>query len=289
MRDAHADLIAAEELAAEDPSFAVEAAELRCRVTEFETRLAELLTRDPHHRDDTVLEVRAPGRAEGSAAMAEALVNLYRGYAESRGWHTEMLTAVPAPAFGYRSATLSISARGGTWPAFAEETGLHRGRWLPFTDPPERPVVADAEVLAYPESSWWERFWPDDSEVVFHQYNYGPLPLARRMPDVLLTHLPTGVEAYTAPTYGRTANVKRAQKLLVARLTAVAEGRAEPTYFARVPSRGPTDHIRTYNLIANELTDHRLDLVLSAPFDPDNLTLLAEALRAPVPGSEPPE
>ncbi|MGW4247929.1 hypothetical protein [Nocardia sp. NPDC004722] len=40
------------------------------------------------------------------------------------------------------------------------------------------------------------------------------------------------------------------------------------------PTGGPADHIRTYDRIANTLTDHRLDLSLHGALDPANLQML---------------
>ena len=65
---ARSDLIAARELAAEDPDFATEAEELARRVPVIEERLAELLApRDPTDDKDAILEVKSGEGGEESA------------------------------------------------------------------------------------------------------------------------------------------------------------------------------------------------------------------------------
>ena len=95
LADAREDEAAARELAAEDPTFAIEAKALTERVTELETRLAALLVpRDPHDGDDIVLEVKSGEGGEESALFAGDLVRMYTRYAERRGWSVEVLDSV---------------------------------------------------------------------------------------------------------------------------------------------------------------------------------------------------
>src|SRR5687767_8784873 len=87
---ARADLQAARELAAEDPAFAAEAADLEAGLPEIEERLAELLMpRDPNDAKDVILEIKAGEGGEESALFAGDLLRMYLRYAERRGWVTE--------------------------------------------------------------------------------------------------------------------------------------------------------------------------------------------------------
>src|SRR3989440_11378288 len=87
-------LVAARELAAEDPAFAAETATLEERLPAIEEKLAELLApRDPDDGKDVILEIKAGEGGEESALFAGDLLRMYLRYAERRGWVTEVLDA----------------------------------------------------------------------------------------------------------------------------------------------------------------------------------------------------
>ena len=88
------DLSTARELVNDDPSFADEAQELQARVTDLESKLAELLApRDPDDARDVLVEIKAGEGGEESALFAGDLLRMYLRYAERHGWKTEVLSA----------------------------------------------------------------------------------------------------------------------------------------------------------------------------------------------------
>jgi peptide chain release factor 1 len=103
----------ARELAAEDPSFAAEAATLEGRIGELEERLTELLLpRDPHDDSDVILEIKAGEGGEESALFAGDLLRMYLRYAERRGWKTEILDGNPSDLGGYKDVAVAVKGRG---------------------------------------------------------------------------------------------------------------------------------------------------------------------------------
>ena len=80
-RDLHAaqdDAAAARELAAEDPAFAEEAADLDKRIEEYEETLRRLLVpRDPNDGKDVIMEIKAGEGGEESALFAGDLLRMY--------------------------------------------------------------------------------------------------------------------------------------------------------------------------------------------------------------------
>ncbi|WP_067821966.1 hypothetical protein [Nocardia inohanensis] len=72
-------------------------------------------------------------------------------------------------------------------------------------------------------------------------------------------------------------------RVLAARLSAVAEGRAVANDFARgsmvARGAGEPETVRTYDLIAWRVTDHRRAITLPGPFEPETLDSIGEALR----------
>ncbi|WP_372440610.1 PCRF domain-containing protein [Nocardia acididurans] len=83
---------------------------LRHRVVELSVRLAEqLVPADPHHRDNTILEVRAEGEDRESALFAGDLVGLYRRYSERRGWTVKLLEQGSGDLGGYRDSSRYVA------------------------------------------------------------------------------------------------------------------------------------------------------------------------------------
>src|SRR5437763_123415 len=133
LAQAREDLQAARELAAEDPGFATEAAELAGRVPLIEERLAELLMpRDPNDGKDVILEVKAGEGGEESALFAGDLLRMYLRYAERKGWVTEVLDAQESDLGGYKDVAVAVKTRGvpdggyGVWCRLKWEGGVHR-------------------------------------------------------------------------------------------------------------------------------------------------------------------
>src|SRR5215831_7185243 len=153
-----ADLIAARELAADDPGFAAEAEQIAARIPVLEERLAELLApRDPNDGKDVILEVKAGEGGEESALFAGDLLRMYLRYAERRGWKTEVLDATMTGLGGYKDATVAIKAphhagTDGVWASLKYEGGVHRVQRVPVTESSGRIHTSAAGVLVMPEA-----------------------------------------------------------------------------------------------------------------------------------------
>ncbi|WP_067709688.1 PCRF domain-containing protein [Nocardia yamanashiensis] len=269
-------------MAAEERSFEVEVPALRERVGELAAELGELLRpRDPCARDNTLLDIRAVREDPVSAAFADDLARMYRDYARERGWRVEVVAAAPSEIWSAdRPATLLITGRGGTWPAFAVETGLHRVRRFPLDRACGPPVEAVAEVLAYPEPARVNRILLPESEIRVdtwcRRYNCWGGPNNY----VYLTHVPTGITAYTETYSSGLSGKALAMRVLAARIKAVADGRATASDFVRWPTISRADVVRTYDLIAGHMVDHRRAITISGPLEPGALAaIVAELAR----------
>src|SRR3712207_47098 len=98
------DLAAARELAADDESFAAEAADLEQRLQPVVERLTRLLApRDPNDSSDALVEIKSGEGGEESALFAADLLKMYTRFAEQRGWKIEVLDAQETDLGGYRS------------------------------------------------------------------------------------------------------------------------------------------------------------------------------------------
>jgi peptide chain release factor 1 len=296
---AQADLVAARQLAAEDPAFADEADALADALPLIEERLAELLApRDPDDAKDLILEVKAGEGGDESALFAGDLVRMYMRYAERRGWTTEVLDSQESDLGGFKDIAIAIKTKGvpeggyGVWSRLKWEGGVHRVQRVPATESQGRIHTSAVGVLVTPEV--------EDTEVsidekdlrvdVFRSSGPGGQSVNTTDSAVRITHLPTGIVVSCQNERSQLQNKDRAMRLLRAKLAALYEEQAAAAASdarrAQVRTVDRSERIRTYNYPQNRVSDHRigytahnLDLVLAGDLD-GVIDALVEADRA---------
>jgi peptide chain release factor 1 len=299
LEQARADLTAARELAAEDPSFAAEADRLGADLPALEQRLAELLIpRDPHDGKDVILEIKAGEGGAESALFAGDLLRMYTRYAERQGWVTEVIDSQESDLGGIKDASLAIKAKGvpeggnGVWSRLKWEGGVHRVQRVPVTESQGRIHTSAAGVLVLPEAEDVDvTIDPNDLRIdVFRSSGPGGQSVNTTDSAVRITHVPTGIVVSCQNEKSQLQNREQAMRILRARLLAVAQEQADAAAAdarkAQVRTVDRSERIRTYNYPQNRITDHRigftaynLDLVLAGELDAV-LDALANADRA---------
>jgi peptide chain release factor 1 len=293
-----ADLTAARELAAEDPAFGAEAAELSAKLPVLEERLAELLApRDPDDGKDVILEIKAGEGGEESALFAGDLLRMYLRYAERRGWLTEVLDSQESDLGGYKDVAVAVKTKGvpdggyGVWSRLKWEGGVHRVQRVPATESQGRIHTSAAGVLVTPEAEETDvTIDPNDLRVdVFRSSGPGGQSVNTTDSAVRITHLPTGIVVSCQNERSQLQNKDRAMRMLRAKLAQVAQEQAAAAASdarkAQVRTVDRSERIRTYNYPQNRISDHRigytaynLDLVLGGDLD-GVLDALTEADR----------
>ncbi|GIG89372.1 peptide chain release factor 1 [Plantactinospora endophytica] len=299
LEQARADLVAARELAAEDPSFAAEAESLAEALPALEGRLAELLIpRDPHDAKDVILEIKAGEGGEESALFAGDLLRMYLRYAERHGWATEVLDAQDSDLGGVKDVSLAVKAKGvpeggnGVWSRLKWEGGVHRVQRVPVTESQGRIHTSAAGVLVLPEAEDVDvTVDPNELRIdVFRSSGPGGQSVNTTDSAVRITHLPTGIVVSCQNEKSQLQNREQAMRILRARLLANAQEQADAAASdarrSQVRTVDRSERIRTYNFPQNRITDHRigytaynLDLALAGELD-GVLDALAEADRS---------
>ncbi|MDG4789630.1 peptide chain release factor 1 [Micromonospora sp. WMMD1102] len=299
LEQARADLTAARELAAEDPSFAAEAESLAEALPALEARLAELLIpRDPHDAKDVILEIKAGEGGEESALFAGDLLRMYLRYAERHGWATEVLDAQDSDLGGVKDVSLAVKAKGvpeggnGVWSRLKWEGGVHRVQRVPVTESQGRIHTSAAGVLVLPEAEEVDvTIDPNELRIdVFRSSGPGGQSVNTTDSAVRITHLPTGIVVSCQNEKSQLQNREQAMRILRARLLANAQEQADAAASdarrSQVRTVDRSERIRTYNFPQNRITDHRigytaynLDLALAGELD-GVLDALAEADRS---------
>ncbi|MFI0796241.1 MULTISPECIES: peptide chain release factor 1 [Micromonospora] len=299
LEQARADLVAARELAAEDPSFAAEAESIAAGLPALEERLAELLIpRDPHDAKDVIVEIKAGEGGEESALFAGDLLRMYTRYAERHGWLTEVIDAQDSDLGGVKDVSLAIKTKGvpeggnGVWSRLKWEGGVHRVQRVPVTESQGRIHTSAAGVLVLPEAEDVDvTIDPNELRIdVFRSSGPGGQSVNTTDSAVRITHVPTGIVVSCQNEKSQLQNREQAMRILRARLLAAAQEQANAAASdarkAQVRTVDRSERIRTYNYPQNRITDHRigytaynLDLALAGELD-GVLDALAEADRA---------
>ena len=282
------DIEAARELAADDPSFAEEAAALESRRERAEERLRHLLVpRDPTDAKDAILEVKSGEGGEESALFAGDLLRMYSRFAEARGWRTEVLDATESDLGGYKSVTVAVKAKGTPEPGQAPygllkfEGGVHRVQRVPVTESQGRVHTSAAGVLVMPEAETVD-VEIDDNDLridVFRSSGPGGQSVNTTDSAVRITHVPTGIVVSCQNEKSQLQNKESALRILRARLLAAAQeaadAEASEARRSQVRTVDRSERIRTYNFPENRISDHRtgyksynLDQVLDGDLAP---------------------
>lgn len=298
------DIEAAEELAADDSTFAEEAETLSERRHEVEERLRQLLVpRDPNDAKDALLEVKSGEGGEESALFAGDLLRMYSRFAERRGWATELLDSTPSDLGGFKSVTVAVKAKGSTEPGETPyallkfEGGVHRVQRVPVTESQGRVHTSAAGVLVMPEAEQVD-VSIDENDLRIDVYrSSGPGGQSVNTTDsaVRITHVPTGIVVSCQNEKSQLQNKESALRILRARLLAAAEeaadAEASQARKSQVRTVDRSERIRTYNYPENRISDHRtgfksynldtvLDGELEAVIDSCVQADLAERLEA---------
>ncbi|GGM19555.1 MULTISPECIES: peptide chain release factor 1 [Micromonospora] len=298
LEQARADLAAARELAAEDPTFAAETEAIAATLPALEERLAELLIpRDPHDAKDVIVEIKAGEGGEESALFAGDLLRMYTRYAERHGWVTEVIDAQDSDLGGVKDVSLAIKTRGvpdggnGVWSRLKWEGGVHRVQRVPVTESQGRIHTSAAGVLVLPEAEDVDvTIDPNELRIdVFRSSGPGGQSVNTTDSAVRITHVPTGIVVSCQNEKSQLQNREQAMRILRARLLAAAQEQADAAASdarkAQVRTMDRSERIRTYNFPQNRITDHRigytaynLDLTLAGELD-GVLDALADADR----------
>jgi peptide chain release factor 1 len=293
-RAAAEDAKAADELAAEDPDFAIEAASASRAADELAERLRLLLVpRDPMDGKDVILEIKAGEGGAESALFAGDLLRMYLRYAERRGWSTEVLDREESDLGGIKDVAIAVKSRGPVQPDDAPyarlkfEGGVHRVQRVPVTESAGRIHTSAAGVLVAPEAEEVDvEVDPNDLRIdVYRSSGPGGQSVNTTDSAVRITHLPTGVGVSCQNEKSQLQNKEQAMRILRSRLLAIAQEEADAAAGearkAQVRTVDRSERIRTYNFPESRISDHRVGFKahnLDAVLDGD-LDAMIEALK----------
>lgn len=212
---------------------------------------------------EIVLEVRAGAGGDEAALFAFELMDMYKRFAEIRGWTTRITEESKNDLGGYKEASMEIKGKD-VYSDLRWETGVHRVQRVPETEKMGRVHTSTASVAILPirkKSKFVIN--PADLEIEFSRAGgKGGQNVNKVETAVRLIHKPTGIDVRSTVERSQNANRQRAMELLTARLEAMKEAE-EMRKFAserrgQIGTGDRSEKIRTYNFPQDRITDHRI-------------------------------
>ena len=213
--------------------------------------------------NEAVLEVRAGVGGEEAALFAQELANMYKGYAAAMGWHVSTLSLSKTDLGGYKEAVFEL--RGiGVYEKLRFETGVHRIQRVPATEKSGRVHTSTASIAVLPIRKKHKfEINPGDIEMEFSRAGgAGGQNVNKVETAVRLVHRPTGLEARSQSQRSQMANREQAMAVLLAKLDVFQEEQEAAKHAAtrkeQIGTADRSEKIRTYNILQDRVTDHRI-------------------------------
>ena len=254
-------------------------------LTKLEHQLAQLefqrLLGGEQDPKDAIVSFHAGAGGTESCDWAEMLLRMYRRWADSKGYQTELIDLLPGEEAGVKNATMIVKGPYAYGYLKAEE-GVHRlVRISPF-DANKRRHTSFVSVDVIPEVDEEIQIEVKDSDLridVYRSSGKGGQSVNTTDSAVRITHLPTGLVVQCQDERSQLQNKTKALKVLKSRLYAAElqkrEEALEKDYQAKQKiewgSQIRSYVLHPYNMVKDLRTDHETgntQAVLDGELDP---------------------
>jgi peptide chain release factor 1 len=219
------------------------------------------------NRSRVIMEIRAGTGGDEAALFARDLYDMYKHFADAKGWKTEIMSHSPTELGGFKEIVLAVEGEG-TYRELQYESGGHRVQRVPETEQQGRihTSAATVAVLAEPEEVEVDIKADDYRLDTFCASGPGGQHVNKTASAVRLTHFETGIVVQCQDEKSQLKNKNKALRELAARVYDFYKQKEDAKRAAErktlVGSGDRSERIRTYNFPQNRLTDHRIGLTV---------------------------
>ena len=213
--------------------------------------------------NEVILEVRAGAGGDEASIFARDLAAMYQRYATNKGFSFTPVSVSENAIGGYKEGTFCIRGKG-VYALFRFETGVHRVQRVPATEKSGRIHTSTASVAVLPiRARRAVHLDPQDIKMEFSRSGgAGGQNVNKVESAVRLVHLPTGIEVRCTEERTQQRNRDRALEILTAKVEMEEQEREAKTYASmrrsQIGTADRSEKIRTYNLLQDRVTDHRI-------------------------------
>ena len=213
--------------------------------------------------NEMIMEIRAGVGGEEAALFAEKLAIMYQKFAAKKNWQWTLVYKSESDLGGFKEAVFEIRGKD-AFKSLRWETGVHRIQRVPATEKTGRVHTSTASVAVLPlrkKNNF--SINPADLEMEFSRAGgKGGQNVNKVETAVRLIHKPTGLDVRSTSERSQARNREKALVILSAKLENLKE-REDAAKFAKnrkdqIGTADRSEKIRTYNVLQDRITDHRL-------------------------------
>ena len=239
---------------------------IRLQKEELQKQLGEITATEKAEEEfpnEMIMEIRAGVGGEEAALFAEELATMYQKFAAQKNWQWTPVYKSESALGGFKEAVFEIRGKD-AFKSLRWETGIHRIQRVPATEKSGRVHTSTASVAVLPLRKKTNFIInPTDLEMEFSRAGgKGGQNVNKVETAVRLVHKPTGLDVRSTSERSQARNREKALAILSAKLENLKE-KEEAAKFAKnrkaqIGSAVRSEKIRTYNILQDRVTDHRL-------------------------------